>query len=718
MLFQDCVNMSSFLCALMILQSCSALSPLNSDMKTGRSQSLSDLLNGAARNNELFNDDFQKDLENIMHMQNEFDSDKPKETDNPKISVETSDIKSSTPSVAKPTVSSLPPLPNEILDQLIGSMGDHETPPQNSEETHDNLLTITEPTEDAKNGGVLTKTNLKIKISMDRTKNDTTTHHEKQMQNNEIEKNPEFDEEQYLNKVWNTSVPVLIKNNKASIHPKVELNDLSQVIPEISELLKKLKELHRPGHITVVILNPKSLRVNKAVVKKTKICCELRHILINNSDKLHSMDTDSDVLPAISFPPVGEVENEPSPSEEEEIHPDEVDSPWNHNEQMLVSNILNNLHLFAKPQHLSALSFNPNHVIQNKRPITLVHLRIKFLSPVKIRGKVDNNFRHQDIFPEPESAELQHSGSYDNELEPMNNIELHKPKTVSPKLIHMKFKLPLGTLRVQEIPFERLHEIPASQHSGSYENDLQPVDNFEWNRPSNDAAQFPSPKVHHMKLNLHHDESFKIQDIPFDRLHETSFAHAQPEKPFVKDAPMKKPTMVYFIMHNQPKEASPELQSFLKEVFQIPDTRNRAPNHQFIPENLHLSEVPQAVFRHPFEDSFRQLDHLFGGERNHHFENSRRNDFDRMIDTIGNSLEQMEHSTEGIKDNTFMEDHLPAPQMRSFSPFHAEFANPPRRFDPAEDHQKLPFEIFKMFNTEGLNLFPSQGKFSASKRED
>lgn len=658
-----------------IFQSNPAFGMLNSitDMKTMRAHSLSELLNNEIRKNAIFND--QENLidpkpdekfQNLPLFDDTTPSHIPESNSDPKKILDQllSDLSNTeVPSTTSEVVNIPEKLPErkdepqaspapEQLEPIVikHTQKVHETKPSESSSPKlDN-----QPTEE--NGSI---TKMRIKISMHNNDNNDTFEYKKQLKDSSPISN-------LLDTLWKTTIPVLVKNNKVSVHPRIEYDDMSKVLPEMPLLLNKISEVHRPGHVTVIIMNPKNVKVDRDLVRKTKICCEFRHILIGNvksKEPSHPepfpVDFPSDLqkmLDSLLKPTVNEAESEPSV--EDERSTDDIDSPWSTNEKNIVSSIMNNLHLFYGPEHISAISFNPKHIMQKKNP-KLVHIRIK-ISSSRFREKAHHpassgleHFFDDDRKPssvDPFESEEDPRNVFDNDLSP-NHHE------VNPELIH------LGP-QIQQIPFHL--EVHQLHHQ----------------RPKVTVNEFP----------LRH---FLDDHEPLRHL----------ERP-------KKTTLFYFVLHHRRPEVSPasNLHTLLQDIFNIPQREDLVAQPHF---NGPV-DIPQAMFRLPHMNgahesvplSFHHGSHV---TPSHHESSTLFNDFFHEFPPMNEPSNAFEPSDEEFEDQfepPQLWESLPHRLPPTHGPTRGVLSFPRDEPSVSDEMEPPPLGIFKMFNTQGMRLFP------------
>lgn len=363
----------------------------------------------------------------------------------------------------------------------------------------------------------------------------------------------------HLNHMWTSSLPILMKNNKASLFSKPDFDDMSKILPVLPEFLNKLTEVHKHGHLTIMMMNLKHMPVDTEVVDKTNICCEMRQQLLHTMRNVPTDDQPSPPLPDEEVSP--ELKNffpslrqyhtpevpETSSFEDEHHGVKDADSPWNEEEKSIVSQIIDHLHLFDQPGHLSAVSFNPRHIIQKKNP-TLLHIQIRIHLPTE--GSSDSDGFNSPIF------------NGNNDPEPLYPVDYNTDDSMEP--------MPL----------------------------LSP-------------SSFEQPELY-SKLKLHRMSRVTVHEYPLNNFHD-SFGHSALPLPAPMKASKKRMTIFYFIIHHHhvTKEQStpaPNVQTLLRDIFNIPYHTSFNEDLGF-PQEDDFYQVPHQEFREdPFVGSSESIE--------------------------------------------------------------------------------------------------------------
>lgn len=320
--------------------------------------------------------------------------------------------------------------------------------------------------------------------------------------------------------IWNNAIPLLVKNNQATVHSPIDFNDMSQIVPEIQPLVTKLAQIHKMGHVAVIIMNPKNIRANKVMIKRTNICCQFRSILLNNGNMDSNMLGDNENFGTqensnllnnhqfFNLPVSGNDEDDDnaSASDEEEENGDNTQdsstegaSMGGHSIEDVLSRIMSNLHAFHEPGHVSAISFNPHELKTNPNP-QLRHIKIRML---------------------PMSGKVQ---AFDNQ-----NTEDNSEKM---------------TQKTSQGLFDPLNASPIEQSPFSNE------------KPKITITRILNPQTYQNQLDSTNNPAVtdnSLASSPYDNLKPKITITKIPLREFMKNSPPPQPKkpMIYFIIHKR-----------------------------------------------------------------------------------------------------------------------------------------------------------------------
>lgn len=670
------------------------------EMKTGRAHDVSEWLNNQIPN-DISNDQLKAKFENMKNM-----IEKLKEMQGSG----NGDLNTETP---QESIS-----PKEILQQIFGhELPEQDTPHEEEEVTHPSLgqdSSITEAPHqvtEAPTGTTVTQTRrLRVKIMMHNV-NDTGDSETTQESPEGSNENGNSD----LHNLWRQTVPILVRNNQASVHPHVGLDDLSTILPGILDVLRKLHQVHRPGHFSMVMLNPHSVQADKDIVRKTRIIGLLRHILINNNRfPFHDEDMEPQASPW-SDEDEGEFDRAPA---EEDQDDEEQDAPWGERERHVISHVLANVHHFHGPQHISAVTFNPRHVVEKKHPITLIQIPIRVSAPsvVNIRIKTspirsdsedyseDQFHEHSttsEDFPDSQYSQSEDASDRSNSRQrgyfhrsPERNYASENPAVPQNALHHVRVHLiPLSAILNRASPFTQR---PSSEESRQFsDRPSQREDNpFSGQRPLNFQTR-----------PMENEETGPMQNGPM----------------VTETQRRRKLTMMYFVLHKKHpepsspdhKEASPDNLPMFRNIVTNSEPRDVPTAQTFRPE---IRKVPDVKDAH-----FRGFSSLF-------------DDLPEVPEVTNNHLEQSsEEAEDDHHEPSLIHDHhepslMPVPQLPKpsgnlpnslISPIQPtgasqDFPTPGQsrpvvvRLNPAEEESDFPMEILNLFKNLHLNLLPGK----------